>query len=215
MKRDPVEFVREAEPGSVIALIGAPGTGKSRTAKAAAEAWPRRVVYEPHGERDRVEAARGKELFPWRGDLVRLPDLLRAPSVLDRDPLRLVIVPGTLDAERSGRGFAALCRLAWHTGEIAIVAEEAALYARHAVAEATLIATGGRHAGVRLVMVAQRWGRIPIDVRECVSHLVAYAGAGADLKELAAKCGAAFAQGVRALKRGDGPQTWRQGDAES
>lgn len=200
----------------MIALVGAPGTGKSRTARAAAEAWPRRVVYEPHGERDRIEARRGKRLYPWRGDLVRLHDLLRDPAVLDRSPLRAVVVPGTLDPAASGAGFAALCRLAWHTGDLSIVAEEAALYARHAVEAANLIATGGRHAGVRLVMISQRWGRIPIDVRGCVSHLVVYAlSEASDVQDLAAKCGRVFAQRARALAAGDAPLTWRQGDGDA
>lgn len=212
----PIDFVREAPEGSVVALIGAPRTGKSRLAKAAdaAGAWRRRVVFEPHGLRDRIEETRGRRLYPWRGRLVTVGALLESPYLLDSDPLRLVVVPeGRSEAER-GRDFEAIGSLAWATGGITVVAEEAAIYARRAIEVATLIATGGGHAGMRLVVISQSWGRIPVDVRRCVSHLVAFAVSEAgDLRELKPKIGARRTAAVASLHAGDPPILWRQGDA--
>jgi len=206
----------DAPPGSVVAVIGAPGTGKSRAVKAAAAAgaWPRRVVYEPHARRDRIEEARGRKLYPWPGSLVSIRDLMRRPDLLDSDPLALVVDPAGLDAVSMGRDFGTLARLAWHTGDLTIIAEEAAIYARQALEAATLISTGGRHAGLRLIAISQSWTRIPLDVRRCVSDVIAFAQSEPrDVDELGRKCGRDFAERVRRLSSGAIPCTWRQGDA--
>lgn len=224
LTRDPVAFVAEAHPGSVVAIVGVPQSGargarwgKSRTAKAvdASGAWPRRIVFEPHGRRDRLEAARGKPLHPWPGRLVSVGDVLRSPGILDSDPLDLVVVPdGARDEEERGRMFAAVARACWHTGDVTVVAEEAAIYARHAVELMNLIATGGGHAGLRLVLISQSFTRIPIDARRNVSHVVAFAqGETADLDALRKRCGRGFAAGVARLGLGARPLTWRVGDA--
>jgi hypothetical protein len=214
----PQSFVAGAWEGAVVALVGAPRSGKSRLAKAcdAAGAWSRRLVYEPHAARDRIESRRGRLLYPWPGRLVSVSALLRCPELLDREPLRLVVAPDPCDgSERAlGAQFAAVARAAWHTGGITIVAEEAALYARHTLGLANLIATGGGHAGMRLLVISQSWTRIPIDVRRCVSHVVAFAQSEpADVSELRKKCGPGFARGVARLALGAPPLTWRLGDA--
>lgn len=224
--RDPVAFVAEAHAGAVVAIVGVPQSGargvrwgKSRLAKAvdASGAWPRRLVFEPHGRRDRLEAARGKPLHPWPGRLVSAGDVVRTPGLLDWDPLSLVVVPdGAADEEERGRMFAAVARAAWHTGDLTVIAEEAAIYARHAIELMNLIATGGGHAGIRLVLISQSFTRIPIDARRCVSHVVAFAqGESADLDALRKRCGAGFAAQVARLALGARPITWRVGDAHA
>lgn len=202
----------------MVAVVGAPRTGKSRLVKEldAAGAWPRRIVFEPHGMRDRLEAQRGRKLYPWPGRLVTVRALLERPELLDVEPLRLVVVPETATGDEAacGRDFAAVARLAWHTGDLTIVAEEAALYARHTLGLANLLATGGGHAGMRLLAISQSWTRLPIDVRRCVSHVVAFAQSEpADVAELRKKCGQGFARNVARLELGSRPLTWRLGDA--
>jgi hypothetical protein len=215
--RDPIAFIRSAWAGAVIALVGAPQTGKSRLAKDAdaAGVWPRRLVYEPHGRRDRLEVARGRKLWPWRGRLVSVADVLRNPAILDVDPLALVAVPdGARDEAARGKLFSAIGELVWETGGITLIAEEAAIYARHALEVANLLATGGAHADVRLVLISQSWTRIPLDVRRCVSHVVAFTQSEpADVDELRKKCGKEFARRVAALNRGASPLLWALGDA--
>lgn len=213
---DPLAFVAESHEGAVIALVGAPRTGKSRLAKEidASGAWRRRVVFEPHGARDRLEASRGRELYPWAGTLLGVRDLLEVPEALDVDPLALVVVPEPGDGVELGADFAAVARLVWHTGDLALVAEEAALYGRHAVELVNLIATGGGHAGLRFVGISQSWTRLPIDFRRCVSHVVAWAQSEpADVIELSKKCGRRFGARVARLGLGDRPLCWRLGDA--
>ena len=212
----PIEFVRSAAEGSVLAIIGPPRTGKSRLAKAAADAgcWPRRLIFEPHGLRDRIEATRGRQLYPWRGVLVTVGQLLATPAMLDRDPLRLVVVPEARGEEARGRDFAAVGDLAWSTGGLTVIGEEFAIYARRAVEVANLIATGGGHAGMRLVVISQSWGRIPVDVRRCVSHLACFGASDAgDIKALRQTIGKRRTAAVAALQVGDPPILWRQGDA--
>lgn len=222
-RRDPVAFLADAHEGAVIAVVGAPQSGvrgaewgKSRTVKAvdATGVWPRRVVFEPYGVRDRVEASRGRRLYPWPGRVVTVRQLVADPSILDFDPLSLVVVPDMGRGADLGRAFETVADLAWSTGGITVIGEEAALYARNALELCNRLATGGGHTGMRLVMIAQRWGRVPIDVRGCVSHLVAFAQAeDADVDALRKRCGRRFADEVQRLGVGARPLTWRLGDA--
>lgn len=212
----PIEFIRSAEEGSVVAAIGPPRTGKSRLIKAAdaAGAWPRRLVFEPHGMRDRIESARGRELYPWPGQIVTTGALLAAPVLLDREPLRLVVTPEGRTEKARGEDFEAIGNLAWTTGGITLIGEEFAIYARRAIEVANLIATGGGHAGMRLIVISQSWGRIPVDVRRCVSHLVAFGATDAgDLEALRQTLGKRRTAAVASLKKGDPPVLWRRGDA--
>ena len=95
-----------APSGSVVAITGCPGTGKSRVAKEASVQFRRVVIFDPHASRDRAEARRGHELYPWQGELVGASDLLTSPEILDVSPLRLVVDPEGLEGEAMGRAFA-------------------------------------------------------------------------------------------------------------
>ena len=75
-----------------------------------------------------------------------------------------------------------------------------------------LLATGGGHNGIRLILIAQSLGRITIDARRNASHLALWPQSDPeDYRELKAKIGS---QGVLSLQRmqpRSPPVTWRQG----
>ncbi len=198
--------------GSVAAVTGCPGTGKSRVVKEAAAHMRRVVVFDPHASRDRAEEARGHALYPWQGDLWPVRELLAHPDALDLDPLRLVVDPAGLGPEAMGAAFAGVGALAWRTGGIDLVAEEAALYSREAVPTILRLASGGRHAGVRLYLFSQSLGRLALDARRHLSHLICFAQAESnDLDDLRRRCGRDFAARVARLTVGDPRITWQLG----
>lgn len=207
-----VSFAADLRPGDVCAWIGAPRTGKSRALMAADDggAFPRRVVFDPYADRDRKNArnagTRG-HVHPWPGMLVTVPDLLDHPRLLWTEAERggLVVAPTNLEPEAVGKDFAALARLAWEVGDVDLLAEEAGLYSRHAVSMVMRLASGGGHAGVRLVLVSQSFTRLQADARRHVSAVLAFpTGAAADFDELRGLCGDGFVSDLRSLRKGDG-----------
>lgn len=221
-----VAFVAGAPSGAVVSVSGLPGTGKSRVLKEAlaAGAFPRALTYDPHAGRDRIERARGnREIHPWPGELVPYPEFIaRAGELLARPRFRIVVDPGTMHADDRKVGgakvpglasrFARVAELAFTAGGVDVISEEAALYARGALDAINLVATGSRHARVRLYLVSQRFMRVPIDARENLSHLVVFAlGGAADLAELRARCGPDFEAEARRLVKGGPPLLWQTG----
>lgn len=220
--REAAAFLAASTPGEVLASTGVPRSGKSRTVKLADQlgAFPRRLVFEPYAARDRIESARGNQLYPWAGEVVAFPELVRNPRryLCRAAPLRLVIDPACdpFDARELGRRFTSCAKLAFYAGGVDLIAEEAALYAREATPAMLLVATGGGHARMRLVVISQRFGRIHIDARGCITRIVAFAQSeAADLDALRTKCGPAWTAKVARLDREAGtPVTWRIGQRD-
>lgn len=213
--------------GGVAAAIGVPNSGKTSVVQEALELAPwgaRAVVFDPYALVDRAKWNRGdKAKRPWwpRCAVLTLDELLRNPAELDRHQARLVVTGtrGTIDHAQLGRDFASLCELLQLTHGVALVGEEAGLYSRYAAAWVNTVSTGGAHFGMRLVLLAQRMGRIQKDAREGITLVVAGAqGAPEDIQDLRGRCGKAFAERVRSLRPPDNgrpvdaPIAWRLGD---
>lgn len=207
--------VAKIRPGQVHASIGIPGTGKTKTVQTASRAWRRVVTFDPFAAIDRRQASRGGFRGGWDGHLVNVLDLLHQPELLDRANLRLVVTSSAPDKRTMGRDFSTLASLCWHTGNLVLVAEECGAYSRDAHELVFRIASGGRHAGLSLVLVCQSLTRITIDGRRHITSITAGAqGEPADLDALRARCGRTFTERVRALKADppDPPIAWRLGE---
>lgn len=213
--------------GGVGACIGLPGSGKSTAAQQALDAAPwgqRAALFDPYAPRDRSNWQRGhRERAPWwpKVEAVTLDELLRRPSMLDRARRRLVVsgTRGTLDPVRLGRDFSTLVNLLWATHGYALIGEECGLYSRNAAEAINRVATGGAHAGMRLVLLCQRLGRIQKDAREGITRMVVGAQGGPeDIADLRERCGATFAAKVQSLRQPDNgrpvdfPRAWKLGD---
>jgi len=200
--------------GECWAVVGLPGTGKTHAAQVALREWrksfARIVIFDPYADRDRANP----QAHPWAGDLVTSAALFAAPERLDRRAL-LVVSPDTLDARAMGRRFAAVADLCWYTGGVCLVAEEAALYGREAAGAVLRVATGGRHAGMGLVLLSQAIGRIPIDGRRCLAGIVAGTQSEpADVQALRDRTeltAPGWADKVATLRKGDPLAVWRVG----
>jgi hypothetical protein len=145
--------------------------------------------------------------------LISVRDLCAHPDVLDRPNLRLVVALDSRTEQDRGRDFSRVLELAWHTGDLDIIAEEIGLYGRAAVEWVMQVASGSGHAGIRLHTICQSVGRIPIDARRHFSHVAALAqGEESDLDALRKRCGRAFAAAVSRLRKGDPPVTWQLGE---
>lgn len=220
---DPTRFLRELPPGSVCLVEGAPGTGKTRAVQAAgrAGAFRRRVVFDPYAYRDRLELRRGKLCSPWPGELGTTEELLAdvsaspaGHSLLDRDPVSLVIGAHNLDSQALARDFTRVAELCWSTGDVDLLCEEAGLYSREAAELIMRYASGGRHVGGRLVIIAQSIGRVTIEARRYLSHILAFAmGETSDVDDHRKRCGAAFVEELRRRSIGDPPIGWRLGQS--
>lgn len=216
--------------GGVAAATGLPGSGKTTTVEEALDAAPwgqRAGLFDPYAIRDRRNWDAGhRERKPWwlgakDVSLFTLDELLRRPALLDRARCRVIVAGtnGTLDEARLGRDFSTLAGLLWHTGNFALLGEECGLYSRHAAAAINRVATGGAHAGMRLVLLCQTLRRIQIDAREGITRLVVGAqGSPKDLKALEERCGRHFAEQVKSLRQPengrpvDAPIAWKLGD---
>jgi hypothetical protein len=206
--------------GSVCAVSGLPRTGKSNQVKAAdaSGAFPRRLVFDPYYRRDVIEARSRPDITPWHGQAVSPAELLMRRELLCWSPLDLVVAPEHLETEKLAADFTAVAELAWHAGGIDVICEEAALYTRQAADLVMRFASGGGHVNARLVLITQSIGRLHIDARKNLSHVITFAqGSPEDL--LALRCGTEFADRVRKLRApapgrpNDPPELWRLGDA--
>jgi hypothetical protein len=213
-----LSFIAQVPHGGVCAVLGAPRSGKSRALKEADVAGglgSRRVVFDPYARRDLLLHRAGAKGSPWTGAYVSARELVESPEeLLDFDPVRLVVAPTDLKSSALARDFSRVVRACWAAGDVSLVAEEAGLYGRQATEAVMLIASGGGHAAMRLFIVCQSLGRVPIDARRHISHLIAFAqGEPQDLIDLRSRCGAPFVTRVQQLKLGDAPQLWKLGDA--
>lgn len=211
-------FLAAVPPGGVCAVLGAPGSGKSRALKEAdqeGQLGARRVVFDPYAQRDLLMHRTGAPGHPWTGAYCTARDLVESPEeILDHDAVRVVVAPHELQPQKLARDFTRTVRACWASGDVTLIAEEAGLYGRQATEAVMLIASGGRHADMRLFIVCQSLGRVPIDARRHISHLVAFAqGEPQDLIDLRTRCGAPFVDHVQRLTLGDPPALWKLGDA--
>jgi hypothetical protein len=216
-------FYGSMHPGAVSCTLGVPQTGKTTAVMSAWRegALGRRVlVFDPYARRDRLESRRNPgSKRPWPGMLITPEDLLRNLQVLDRPELMLVVCPEGIPTEATlGKMFSGVAEACWHTGSIDLVAEEIGKYGRAGVEWVNTIASGGGHAGIRLHAICQSFGRVAIDARRQVTHLVVFAqGDNRDLKELRERCGDEFVARVQQLRPRQGdrpadpPLTWRLG----
>lgn len=222
-----VSFYAAMHPGAVSATIGVPQTGKTMAVQSAWRAGalgPRVVVFDPYARRDRLEARRKPgSKSPWPGVLITPADLASNLGELDAPRMTLVVCPLGMPGEAElGEQFSATAELCWHTGDVALVAEEIGTYGRHAAEWVNNVASGGGHAGMRLHAICQSFGRIQRDARRNVTHLVVHAqGDDDDLAVLRKRCGPEFAARVQALRPREGdrpadpPILWRLGGATS
>jgi hypothetical protein len=172
------------------------------------------VVFDPYAWTDVRAVQQGKTAYPWPGRIVDLGELAAEPEILDEARLNLVVAPRTVERKRLGEQFAAVADLVWHTGGVDLIAEEAGLYSREAVDAVMRLSSGGRHVGMRLMLISQSLTRLGIDARRHLTAAVVFAqGETADLDQLKQRCGAPFAAAVQRLRVGDGRCLfWRQGD---
>jgi hypothetical protein len=199
----------------VVAITGLPKSGKSRLMGQVADGLPRVVIFDPHAMRDRLNARKGDpEAHPWMGDLWTMRELTTFPDALNVTPLRIVVDPEVDGWDALGRAFHKLLRMAWAAGRIDVVAEEAASYTRTAAEMVHKVATGGRHAGLRLWLLAQSIGEISIYARRQINTIATFAqGEPADFDYLKRRAGEPFAREVQQLKPGSGPLLWALGES--
>lgn len=220
-------FYASMHPGAVSATLGVPGVGKTPIV---VQAWregalrDRVVVVDPYARRDRLEFSTGRSTKrPWPGMLISPQQLLANLEVLDRPKLMLVVCPEGVPAEKAlGDIFSAVARACWHSGSIDLVGEEFGKYGRQASEWVNTVASGGGHADMRLHAICQSLGRVQIDGRRNITHLVVGAqGDEEDLRVLRLRCGKVFAAAVKKLRPreddrpADPPLTWRLGGATS
>jgi hypothetical protein len=210
-----VEWLRARPPGSVIAVTGLPRTGKSRLMGEVADGFSRVLIFDPHSKRDRLNKRTGTdpEAHPWRGTLWTLEELRLYPDALNLTPIRIVVDPEVDGWDQLGAAFHRLLRMAWAAGRIDVIAEEAATYTRTAAEMVHKAATGGRHAGLRLWLLAQSIGEISIYAKRQINTIATFAqGEPADFEYLRKKAGPDFARAVQQLKPGGEPLLWALGE---
>lgn len=215
-------WLAELPPGTVCGVFGLPGSGKSRALKEAdkAGAFARRLVFDPYGKRDLLLYRRWlEEAPPWPGLWCRPRDLVEVPELLDRDARgrlerQFVVDPGTYETTRLGWAFSAVCEVLWNTGGIDVIGEEAALWSRNCVRWLNQIASGGRHARMRVLLVTQEWGRLLADARDNLNAALFFSPVSARYRtEILTKCGPEVAEAAARLAAGAAPVRWRAGAA--
>jgi hypothetical protein len=202
-------------PGQAAAVIGYPGSGKTRSVVEASQGWQRRITFDPYGQLDAANWERGdRARHPWPGVLLSALDLAANPELLDDDAYQYVVHPSDeRNGEKMGREFTRVADLAWYTGgNIHLVAEEAGLYQRQAAEVSKRIATGGAHAGISLTAISQRIGTLPIDFRASLTLLACgLQSEPIDQEALRQRCGPDFARQALSLPIGSPLLLWRAG----
>jgi hypothetical protein len=209
-------WMRTQAAGAVCLVTGLPRSGKSRLLKDAdaAGVFPRRAIYDPYATRDRVCHARGLSPSPpWEGYWIAVEDLVTVPATLDAQR-RLVVYPRDWTATaRVAWGFRQLAELLWATGQYDLVGEEAGLWSRWAVELLNRVVSGGGHALLRCWLVAQEWGRIYADARDCANAAIFFSPCGGRYRrEIAQKCGPETVDRLDEITPGGPPVCWRAGE---
>jgi hypothetical protein len=220
---DPVPFLAELPPGSVVGCVGLPRTGKSYVVRAAdkAGAFPRRVVFDPYFSIALAKRRRRESVELWPGTAVTPDQLLRNAAGgargrwLDRADARITVAPSNLAPKSLARDFRDVAEVCWDTSGVDLILEEAGLYLHHPEAYELLTryASGAGHAGARVVLILQSLSRLPIQARRCLSAIVCFAvGEPLDLDEIARRCGHELAHLAHGFRVGDRRHfCWQQG----
>jgi len=135
-------------PASIVAVMGASGSGKSSSIVAALQAdkGSRRIIFDPGGD----YAAFGDPVDDVRA-------ALRVVVKAGAGAFRLVFNP-SFDAERARRQFSDLCELAYAAGDVLTVADEleGVMSPSWSPPGWALLVLRGRKRGVRIIGASQR-----------------------------------------------------------
>lgn len=174
----------------------------------------RTLIIDPHAALDRSAGAGARS--SWDGELCEYEEELRKHDldVVAAFDGWLVVDPQSLDQAVIGRRVSRILRMVWALRQpCTVVLEEAGLYSRYCIEVVNLLATSSGHNRLRLVLIAQSLGRITIDARRNASHLVLWSQSDPqDYAELRAKLGKVGIAKLSAMRPGDPPVTWRQGE---
>ncbi len=209
------QHVSALEDGGTLAACGLSGFGKTTIVQRGLAGSPRLVVFDPYSSLDRRRAAAGQaRRRTWQGDAWTYEELVEARCApLRASRCRVVLDPHTLDEAELGRRVSRALDWCWAAGDVDVVLEEGGLYSRLAVPLINRLSTGGGHAGIRLILIAQGWGRICKDARRNVTRALLFAQEDeGDLALLAPKIGRVVAASLATFKKGNPPVLWKQGD---
>lgn len=190
---------------------GLPGFGKTYYVKHGLRS-DRSLVIDPHAALDRFRDDGKRE--PWDGELVLWSELLEHRfDILRAGTGRVVIDPQCMDEVRLGHRVETILDLVWKAGgDWDIVLEEAGLYSRRCVNMLNLLATGGGHNGIRLILLVQSVGRIHIDARRNFSAMALWPQAeNEDYVDLRWKVGLTGVKTLTSMRPRDPPVTWVTG----
>lgn len=152
-------------PAEVLCVTGARGSGKTTWAKSYLSRIPRVVAWDPLGE--------FAELL---GERVHL-DRLAAHPHKDSAVLRLSVDPGPWGVEEGDleERFGLFCRTVEGIGNLCAVVEEVSLVAspNRVPPPFARLAAIGRHSGVSLVVIGQRFAQFPRVLTAQASRIVA------------------------------------------
>lgn len=189
-------WVWQPEPRGIEILVGNRGMGKSTGAKVRTWHTRRLVVDDPH--RDEPNLGSGRVTV---GQLEQLEQL----GALHAGPVRIGVRPTRWDERGRVEDFERLCRCVFRIGGLCFKSHEVgaiiAAAGRVPPAFATLIGEG-RHRGVSLLLVAQRFAQVPVLARDNATRIICFRQAGPDdVDDLAKRISdQAMAEKVRTLE---------------